>query len=347
MSSASRRSTAPASCTTRERGDSRSAIAACEAPATEWFLGATLRARARRNDIARAQGDARAPQRDAAVRLPSCGSVFRNPPGDHAGRLIESAGLKGSRIGGAVVSEKHANFIVNDGDATAADVEQLIERVRTEVEKASGCGSSSRSESWASAGGAMIGRKKNRRRREPRAPGSSCRRSRPRWRRRVRLGLAPPLAAAVAVRPACAARRSLLDQPVRKLVVEGTFQRVTPLQVEAAVADDLGLGFLSLDLAEPARARAEPRLGRPRERRPRVARHADRAGHGAPRRRALGRRRPAQRARRAVHRARAARVPRAAEPRGAARHEQDVARRYLAVRGRLAEADLKLERSAS
>ena len=72
------------------------------------------------------------------LRLPSCGSVFRNPPGDHAGRLIESAGLKGSRIGGAVVSEKHANFIVNDGDATAADVEQLIERVRTEVEKASG-----------------------------------------------------------------------------------------------------------------------------------------------------------------------------------------------------------------
>jgi UDP-N-acetylmuramate dehydrogenase len=72
------------------------------------------------------------------LRAPSCGSVFRNPPGDYAGRLIESAGLKGARIGGAVVSDKHANFIVNDGDATAEDIEQLIERVRAEVAKASG-----------------------------------------------------------------------------------------------------------------------------------------------------------------------------------------------------------------
>jgi UDP-N-acetylmuramate dehydrogenase len=64
----------------------------------------------------------------------SCGSVFRNPPGDHAGRLIEEAGLKGARVGGAVVSEKHANFIVNTGGATAADIEALIERVRNEVE---------------------------------------------------------------------------------------------------------------------------------------------------------------------------------------------------------------------
>lgn len=66
--------------------------------------------------------------------LPSAGSVFRNPPGDSAGRLIDAAGLKGLRIGGAVVSEKHANFIVNDGKGTAADVRRLAERVRTEVE---------------------------------------------------------------------------------------------------------------------------------------------------------------------------------------------------------------------
>ena len=63
----------------------------------------------------------------------SCGSVFTNPPGDHAARLIEAAGLKGRRIGGAVVSEKHANFILNEGEASAADLEQLIALVQQEV----------------------------------------------------------------------------------------------------------------------------------------------------------------------------------------------------------------------
>lgn len=68
--------------------------------------------------------------------LPSCGSVFRNPPGDHAARLIEFVGLKGARIGDAQVSPKHANFIINLGHARAADIERLIvqiqEQVRTE-----------------------------------------------------------------------------------------------------------------------------------------------------------------------------------------------------------------------
>jgi UDP-N-acetylmuramate dehydrogenase len=68
----------------------------------------------------------------------SCGSVFTNPPGDHAARLIEAAGLKGFRIGDAAVSQKHANFIVNYGAATAADVEQLIEHVRATVERVHG-----------------------------------------------------------------------------------------------------------------------------------------------------------------------------------------------------------------
>jgi UDP-N-acetylmuramate dehydrogenase len=68
----------------------------------------------------------------------SCGSVFTNPPGDHAARLIEAAGLKGFRIGDAAVSQKHANFIVNHGGASAADVEQLIEHVRATVERVHG-----------------------------------------------------------------------------------------------------------------------------------------------------------------------------------------------------------------
>src|SRR5690606_22758901 len=68
----------------------------------------------------------------------SCGSVFRNPPGDYAGRLIDSCGLKGTRVGGAVVSERHANFIVNEGQASAADIEALILRVQRTVEERTG-----------------------------------------------------------------------------------------------------------------------------------------------------------------------------------------------------------------
>jgi UDP-N-acetylmuramate dehydrogenase len=63
----------------------------------------------------------------------NAGSVFRNPPGDYAARLIESCGLKGFAIGGAIVSPKHANFIVNSGAATAADIEALIQRVQATV----------------------------------------------------------------------------------------------------------------------------------------------------------------------------------------------------------------------
>jgi UDP-N-acetylmuramate dehydrogenase len=64
---------------------------------------------------------------------PSAGSIFTNPPDDYAGRLIERAGLKGVRIGGAEISERHANFIVNRGGATARDVHTLILRMRAEV----------------------------------------------------------------------------------------------------------------------------------------------------------------------------------------------------------------------
>lgn len=68
----------------------------------------------------------------------SCGSVFRNPPGDHAARLIDLAGLKETRIGNAEVSKKHANFILNKGDAKAADIERLICHVADRVYRVHG-----------------------------------------------------------------------------------------------------------------------------------------------------------------------------------------------------------------
>ncbi|MFN2227009.1 MAG: UDP-N-acetylmuramate dehydrogenase [Anaerolineae bacterium] len=68
----------------------------------------------------------------------TCGSVFKNPPGDYAGRLIEAAGLKGTSHGGAVISPVHANFVVNQGGATAGDVKALIDLARREVEAGTG-----------------------------------------------------------------------------------------------------------------------------------------------------------------------------------------------------------------
>jgi len=69
------------------------------------------------------------------IKTKNCGSVFKNPQGDSAGRLVQAAGLKGARQGAAVVSELHGNFIVNEGGATAVDVRRLIERVMVEVKR--------------------------------------------------------------------------------------------------------------------------------------------------------------------------------------------------------------------
>jgi UDP-N-acetylmuramate dehydrogenase len=104
-----------------------------EAPANdEWFLAAQFEFEA-----GSSEQDTRALLERRRQTQPigewSCGSVFTNPPGDHAARLIEAAGLKGLRIGGAVVSTKHANFILNEGSATARDIESLIEQVQREV----------------------------------------------------------------------------------------------------------------------------------------------------------------------------------------------------------------------
>lgn len=76
--------------------------------------------------------------RSQPMALKSCGSVFKNPPGDFAGRLIEQAGLKGVSIGGASVSEQHANFIVHKGGATAAEIESLIEHIQDMVKERQG-----------------------------------------------------------------------------------------------------------------------------------------------------------------------------------------------------------------
>ncbi|MFA6013700.1 MAG: UDP-N-acetylmuramate dehydrogenase [Gallionellaceae bacterium] len=101
----------------------------------EFFVGAWLKLDAGDVDAAREEIKALMERRSASqpLHMPNAGSVFRNPPDGHAAKLIESCGLKGKRIGGAQVSEKHANFIVNTGDATAQDIEDLINEVRSIV----------------------------------------------------------------------------------------------------------------------------------------------------------------------------------------------------------------------
>ena len=124
----------------REASEYRVGYRTVTAPVPEeWFLGATLAFEHRPGAHAGEVRSLLARRRESQpIGEWSCGSVFTNPPGDHAARLIEAAGLKGFRVGDASVSQKHANFIINHGTARAADLERLIEHVRSTVERVHG-----------------------------------------------------------------------------------------------------------------------------------------------------------------------------------------------------------------
>jgi len=103
----------------------------------EWFVAATFRLPHGDGEQSRATIKKLLAQRIAAqpLGMPNAGSVFRNPPEDHAARLIEACGLKGRRVGGASISAKHSNFIVNNGGATATDIEALIQLAQNTVQQ--------------------------------------------------------------------------------------------------------------------------------------------------------------------------------------------------------------------
>ena len=122
----------------REKADYEIAYRHCQPRSGKegWFLGAWFKLEKGDGEASRARIKELLAKRIATqpLTLPNAGSVFRNPPRDHAARLIESCGLKGLARGGARVSEKHANFIVNpEGAASASDIEQLILQVKKTV----------------------------------------------------------------------------------------------------------------------------------------------------------------------------------------------------------------------
>jgi len=109
-------------------------------PEDEWFVAAYFKLTKASEDTGRERIKSLLAKRGATqpTQLPNAGSVFKNPEGDYAARLIEASGLKGKCIGGACVSEMHANFIINNNSSTADDIEQLINYVMTEVECSQG-----------------------------------------------------------------------------------------------------------------------------------------------------------------------------------------------------------------
>jgi len=124
---------------TRSREEYQVGYRSVSGVATEWFLAATFAFSADQDaDMTDIKAMLRKRGKSQPLGKLSCGSVFRNPPGRFAAQLIEQAGLKGARSGDAIVSEKHANFIINRGSATAANIESLIETVRDRVVASSG-----------------------------------------------------------------------------------------------------------------------------------------------------------------------------------------------------------------
>lgn len=111
-----------------------------QGPDNEWFTAATFEFERGKSGDSVADIKALLARRAEAqpTGLASCGSVFTNPENDFAARLIEACGLKGYRVGGAVVSEKHANFIINDNKATATDIEALIKHIQKTVAEQQG-----------------------------------------------------------------------------------------------------------------------------------------------------------------------------------------------------------------
>jgi UDP-N-acetylmuramate dehydrogenase len=132
--------------TKRLAGEFKYSYRHIEGPKDEWFVSATLKLKKQQQNSS--QFDKRQENNNTInikqllarraetqpTGVASCGSVFRNPEGHYAAQLIEQCGLKGKSIGGAVVSEKHANFIINDNNATAADIESLIKLIQKTVQ---------------------------------------------------------------------------------------------------------------------------------------------------------------------------------------------------------------------
>lgn len=114
-----------------DKNDFKVAYRHVELPRDTWFLAVSLQLQAGETEQQKAEIKAllKCRAESQPIGLPSCGSVFMNPPGNYAAKLIDSCGLKGHKIGGAQVSEKHANFIINTGDASAQDIETLIEYI--------------------------------------------------------------------------------------------------------------------------------------------------------------------------------------------------------------------------